>query len=154
EGQYPRRRDVVQRVRVARLAAAEDVVGASGELGRGVVPQIQTEDREPQVAAHLAARADQAAVGRVVVTCDQAAEAIVLHAHVGVARDDDGGGTLVADAGLLETVERAFDLPDGAGLRAELDGARETEARAAVGDASARLVGRAPAPRGDALDLG
>ena len=67
----------------------------------------------PEVAAEFAGRADEGAVGGVVVAEDQAADALIGDADEGVADHHGGGCALVVDAALVEAAEAPFDLPDG-----------------------------------------
>ena len=121
-----RRRHVVERVVIALLAAPKDALAVAAELRGGVVPEIETQHRQAEVAAHVAARADQPPIGRVVVAGDQSAEAPILDADEAVARDDAGVGALVGQAALLEAGERAFELPERAGVRASPGPSRRT----------------------------
>ena len=140
----PFRRQVVGRVLVARFAAAEQAVGVAAQLGRGVVPHVQALHRQAQVAAQGAAGADQAAVDGIVVTDDEAAEALALDTDKGIARFDGRRFALAVDAAFVEVVQAAFDLPQAAHVALDADRAGKADARIAVRDAAtAGVRGRA-----------
>src|SRR5215831_9267551 len=137
----------------ARLAATEEVGEAAAHCRAGIVPQVEAQLGEPEVAAETAAGPDQAPVGVVVEARKQHAEALVADSDIGVARCERAGVAQVVDAALLEVVEQRLELHLSRGFRREVPGAEDAEARVAVGDTYSRSVRGCAAQGPYPLDL-